>query len=240
MMRSYLIALAALLLAGCAGLPSQLQGVLDGVAGPAAPQAPLTEADMAAGLREALATGASRAVRRVGVTDGYWANPAIKVPLPDSLKKVERALRALGQGRTVDEFHLSLNRAAEQAAPEALPIFTGAIRSMTLADARQILDGSPTAATDYFRGRTLPALTARFKPVVAQATNAAGATRKYKELAGKIGKYVSSFEAQDLDAYVTERALAGLFRTLGDEEMKIRQDPAARTSELLKKVFARP
>jgi hypothetical protein len=227
-------------LTGCAALPPELQGVLGAVAGaPAGGAAPLGEADIAAGLREALATGTGRAVRRVGVTDGYWANPAIKIPLPDSLKKVDRALRALGQGRTVDEFHLSLNRAAEQAVPEALPIFTQAIKGMTLADARRILDGPPTAATEYFRGTTQAALAGRFKPIVVRATDSVGATRKYKDLSERIGKYVTSFEAQDLDAYVTERALAGLFRTLGDEEMKIRNDPAARTSELLRKVFGR-
>jgi len=225
-----------LLLAGCAGLPPELVQVLNGVQG-AASGAPLTEADIAAGLREALATGTGRAVGRIGVPDGFWANPQLKVPLPENLKKVEKALRALGQGRTVDEFHLSLNRAAEQAVPEALPIFTNAIRGMTLADARAILDGPPNAATEYFRGRTLPALTARFQPIVTRATDSVGATRKYKELAGKVSKYAAGFQAQDLDAYVTERALSGLFRTLGEEEMKIRQDPAARTSELLKKVF---
>lgn len=230
--------LSCLLLAGCAGMPPELQDVLNGVAGVSATQqAALGEADIAAGLREALATGAGRAVRRVGVADGFWANPVVRIPLPESLKKVERALRALGQGATVDEFHLSLNRAAEAAVPEALPIFTNAIKGMTLADARQILDGSPTAATEYFRARTLPALATRFKPIVTRATDSVGATRKYKDLSLKVGKYATSFEAQDLDAYVTDRALAGLFRTLGDEEMKIRQDPAARTSELLRKVF---
>jgi hypothetical protein len=226
----------AILLAGCAGMPDLTQ-VLNGAQGAVAGAPPLSESDIAAGLREALATGTSRAVTRIGVPDGFWANPQLKIPLPENLQKVERALRALGQGRTVDEFHLSLNRAAEQAVPEALPIFTSAIRGMTLADARAILNGSPTAATEYFRGRTLPALSARFKPVVTQATDAVGATRKYKELAGKVSRYATGFQAQDLDAYVTERALSGLFRTLGDEEMRIRQNPTARTSELLRKVF---
>jgi len=231
------IVAATVLLAGCAGLPPELQGVLEQTAQGMAGAGPLSEADIAAGLREALATGTSRAVGRIGVPDGFWANPSLNIPLPDSLKKVEKAMRALGQGRTVDEFHLSLNRAAEAAVPEAVPIFTNAIKAMTLADARQILDGPPTAATEYFRGKTLPALTGRFKPVVMHATSSVGATRKYKELAAKVGRYASGFEAQDLDAYVTERALSGLFRTLGEEERKIRQDPGARTSELLRKVF---
>jgi len=231
------IVAATVLLAGCAGLPPELQGVLEQTAQGMAGAGPLSEADIAAGLREALATGTSRAVGRIGVPDGFWANPSLNIPLPDSLKKVEKAMRALGQGRTVDEFHLSLNRAAEAAVPEAVPIFTNAIKAMTLADARQILDGPPTAATEYFRGKTLPALIGRFKPVVMHATSSVGATRKYKELAAKVGRYASGFEAQDLDAYVTERALSGLFRTLGEEERKIRQDPGARTSELLRKVF---
>lgn len=231
------ILMAGLLLAGCAGMSPEMQGILNDAVLAAGTGTSSGEAEIAAGLREALATGTSRAVGRIGVTDGYWANAQLNIPLPENLKKVEKTLRALGQGRTVDDFHLSLNRAAEAAAPEALPIFRDAIRSMTLQDARAILDGTPTAATDYFRGRTQGPLAARFKPIVMNATSAVGATRKYKELAGKVGKYVSGFEAQDLDQYVTDRALAGLFRTLADEETKIRRDPAARTTELLKKVF---
>jgi len=137
----------------------------------------------------------------------------------------------------VDEFHLSLNRAAEAAVPEATAIFGTAIRAMTLADARRILNGPGNAATEYFRGRTLPALTTRFRPIVTKATASVGATRKYKDLAGKVTRYAPGYEMQDLDGYVTDRALSGLFRTLADEELKIRQDPAARTTELLKKVF---
>lgn len=224
------------IVAGCAGMPPELGQVL-GQMGGMTGTAPLGEADIAAGLKEALAVGTERAVERVGVADGFWRNAAINIPLPEQLKKVEKALRTFGQGRTVDEFHLSLNRAAEAAAPEAAAIFGTAIRSMTLADARQILNGPDNAATEYFRGKTLPALTARFKPIVTKATASVGATRKYKELATKVSKVSSSFQLQDLDAYVTDRALAGLFVTLADEELKIRKDPAARTTELLKRVF---
>ncbi|MGH8481062.1 MAG: DUF4197 domain-containing protein [Nevskiaceae bacterium] len=220
---------AAALAAGCAGLPPELAGVL----GPT----PLAEHEIAAGLKEALAVGTERAVARIGVRDGFWLNRDVNIPLPESLRKVEKTLRTFGQGRLVDEFHLSLNRAAEAAAPEAVSIFGDAIRTMTLADARQILDGPSNAATEYFRGRTHGALALRFKPIVAKATSSVGATRKYKDLSAKVTKVMPGYELQDLDAYVTERALAGLFRTLADEELKIRQDPAARSSELLKRVF---
>lgn len=197
----------------------------------------LSDSEIAAGLKEALATGTGRSVTRIGRTDGFWQAPALRIPLPESLGKAEKALRSLGQGRTVDEFHLSLNRAAEQAVPEAAAIFGAAIREMTLADARGILQGPDDAATTYFRRTTSAALTARFQPIVSKATASVGATRRYKDLTAKIGKVLPGFAPTDLDAYVTERALAGLFTTLAEEERQIRQNPAARTTELLKKVF---
>ena len=233
-----LAVLAAALLGGCAGLPPELNEVLQGAAGTTAGGgAPLAESDIAAGLKEALAVGTQRAVGRVGAMNGYWSNAAIRVALPDPVKKVEKTLRTFGQGQLVDEFHLSLNRAAEKAAPEAAAIFGDAIRAMTLSDARRILNGPTNAATEYFRGKTYGALTARFRPIVAQATASVGTTRKYKDLNGKVAKLLPGYEVQDLDSYVTDRALGGLFTTLSDEELKIRQDPAARTTELLKKVF---
>lgn len=233
-MKSVFAAVTALLLAGCASMPPALAGVLEQAAGGAQP---LGEQEIAQGLKEALAVGTERAVHRIGTVDGFWRNASIVIPLPDQLKRVEKTLRTLGQGRSVDEFHLSLNRAAEAAVPEAAAIFGTAIRGMTLADARQILNGPNNAATEYFRGKTLPALSARFKPIVTKATASVGATRKYKDLAAKVSKVSSSFQLQDLDAYVTDRALVGLFVTLANEELKIRQDPAARTTELLKRVF---
>lgn len=223
-------------LAACAGMPPELQQVFDGAVQQAA-GGNLSEADIAAGLKEALATGTQRAISRIGITDGFWQNPGLKIPLPDSLTRVEKTLRMLGQGGKVDEFHLSLNRAAEQAVPEAASIFGQAIRGMSLADARSILRGAPNAATEYFRGKTSDALTQRFAPIVARATASVGATRKYKDLSGKVGKFATGFELQDIDAYVTSRALSGLFQTLGDEEQRIRQDPAARTTEILRRVF---
>ena len=235
MRRLIVVAVTCLGLAGCAGMPPELAEVL-GPAGGLPGVAP-TEYEIAQGLKEALAVGTERAVGRLGVRDGFWLNRSVNIPLPESLRKVEKTLRTFGQGKVVDEFHLSLNRAAEAAAPEAVSIFGDAIRGMTLADARGILNGPNNAATEYFRGRTSAALAARFNPIVAKATASVGATRKYKELSGKVTKYVPGYQMQDLDAYVTDRALAGLFVTLASEELKIRQDPAARSTELLKKVF---
>jgi hypothetical protein len=234
MKNAIVLTLAGLLLAGCANLPPELQGVLDQAAGS---EAALGEGDIAAGLKEALATGTQRAISRIGVTDGFWKNVSLRIPLPENLQKAEKALRMFGQGERVEEFHLSLNRAAEKAVPEAASIFGNAIRAMSLADARQILNGPPTAATDYFRGKTTTTLMERFKPVVSRATASVGATREYKDLAVKVARYMPGFETQDIDAYVTDRALSGLFQTLGEEEKRIRQDPAARTTELLRRVF---
>lgn len=233
MRRPLAATLGAFLLAGCASLPSELTGVLESGAAAAGPG----ELEIAQGLKEALAVGTERAVARVGVRDGFWLNRDVNIPLPESLRKVEKTLRTFGQSRLVDEFHLSLNRAAEAAAPEAAAIFGDAIRAMTLGDARQILNGPDNAATEYFRGRTQGALALRFRPIVAKATASVGATRKYKDLAGKVAKIAPGYEMQDLDAYVTDRALAGLFTTLAAEELRIRRDPAARTTELLRRVF---
>ena len=241
MKRAAIVVTAGLLLGACANMPSDFQNVLDSVAGGGAPAggSALGEGDIAAGLKEALSTGTQRAISRIGVMDGFWKNPKLQIPLPENLQRTEKTLRMIGMGDKVDEFHLSLNRAAEKAVPEAATIFGNAIRAMTLADARSILHGGPTAATEYFKDKTSGALTARFKPIVTQATDSVGATKKYKDLAGKVGRYVPSFQGEDIDGYVTDRALAGLFTTLGEEEQRIRQDPAARTTELLKKVFGR-
>jgi hypothetical protein len=227
---------AVVLLGGCAGMPPELAGVLEQAAGGGG-MTSLSESEIVAGLKEALSTGTGRAVSHIGVTDGFWRNPQINVPLPEQVRKVEKTLRTLGQGKLVDEFHLSLNRAAEAAVPEATQIFVTAIRDMTLSDARRILHGADNAATEYFRGRTLPALTTRFRPIVTRTTASVGATRKYKDLSAKISKYAPGYQLQDLDGYVTDKALAGLFTTLAGEELKIRRDPAARTTELLKRVF---
>jgi hypothetical protein len=235
MKRALMVVVTAAGLAGCAGMPPELAEVL-GPAGNVMGASP-SEYEIAQGLKEALSVGTQRAVGYLGVRDGFWLNRAVNIPLPDSLRKVEKSLRTFGQGKVVDDFHLSLNRAAEAAVPEAAAIFGDAIRGMTLTDASRILNGPNNAATEYFRSRTSGALTARFEPIVAKATASVGATRKYKDLSAKVAKFVPGYQMQDLDAYVTDKALTGLFITLAGEELKIRQDPAARTTELLKKVF---
>ena len=204
------------------------------------PSAGLGDAKIADGLKEALQVGTEKAVGLTGQTDGYFGNTLIKILMPERMRTVERGLRALGQGERVDEFVLSMNRAAERAAPAAKSIFWDAITAMTFEDGRRILQGSSTAATDYFRDKTTGALTTAFGPVVSSAMNEVGVTRQYKELVGAAQALpFVSVEALDLDRYVIGKALEGLFVVVGQEEQKIRTDPAARLTPLLQEVFGR-
>lgn len=198
----------------------------------------LQEKDIAAGLKEALRIGADNSVTRVGQIGGYLDNPKIRIPLPSPLAKTEKMLRFAGYGAQLDAFETSMNRAAEKAAPQAKEIFWQAIGDMTLDDAQQILDGGDTAATDYFAERTRPKLAELFSPIVHDSMATVGATSKFQQLDTTL-KSLPFGEALsfDLDRYVTDGALNGLFAVLGEEERKIREDPAARTTELLKKVF---
>lgn len=160
--------------------------------------------------------------------------------MPEKLRNLEKGLTAVGYGPQVDEFVLSMNRAAEQAAPFAKQIFWDAVGEMTFQDARKILSGHETAATDYFKSRTTDKLTVAFRPVVDQAMNEVGVTRQYKELVGRFQTipFVKS-ESFDIDHYVVTKALDGLFHVLGEEERKIRTNPAARVTDLLKEVFGK-
>lgn len=200
----------------------------------------LSDAKIASGLKEALQIGTERTVSVTGRPDGYFKNTAIKILMPTPLQPLEKGLRAMGYGPQVDELILSMNRAAERAAPAAKPIFWDAIAAMRVDDARKILSGSPTAATEYFRGKTSERLSAAFRPVVAQAMNDVGVTRQYKELVGRAQTipFVKS-EAFDLDHYVVAKSLDGLFHVLGEEEQKIRTNPTARATTLLKEVFGK-
>jgi hypothetical protein len=178
-------------------------------------------------------------VSLTGKADGYFLNQAIKILMPERLHTLERGLRAVGYGPQVDEFVLSMNRAAEQAAPHAKEIFWSAIGEMTFEDTRKIWSGPDTAATEYFKSKTTDRLTAAFRPVVESAMNQVGVTRRYKDLVGRFEQlpFVRS-EAFDLDRYVVGKSLDGLFHVLAEQEKQIRTNPLARTTDLLKEVFA--
>lgn len=193
---------------------------------------------IADGLKEALRIGAANAVGITGRVDGYFLNEAIKILLPEPLRKVERALRIAGFGKKLDELVLGMNRAAEAAAPFAKDIFGNAIRQMTFADAAKILKGGDTAATDYFREKTTPELTTLFRPPVAKVMGEVGVTQQFSQFFRQISRLpFLKIDSLDLEGYVVERALFGLFHVLGQEETKIRRDPAARVTGLLKEVF---
>lgn len=191
-----------------------------------------------AGIKEALAVGTERAVRSLGRENGYFGNAAVKILMPSSLQKVAEVAKMAGYQKQVDEFILSMNRAAEAAAPLAAKYFGDAIRAMTLEDVRGILAGGNTAATDFFRRKTSDKLYAAFRPVVSQKVSEVGATRAYKDMMGRYQSVpLMGGQSLDLDDYVTKKSLDGLFFVVGQEEKKIRTNPAARTTDLLKQVF---
>jgi len=198
------------------------------------------EGTTASGLKEALSIGTEKAVSNVSRVDGYFGNQAIKILMPENIQKVGNVLRKIGYQRQVDEFVLSMNRAAEKAAPKAASFFVDAIKEMTFEDARKILGGGDTAATEFFKLKTHDKLYGAFKPVVSSSMDEVGCTRSYKEM---MGKYESvpfmDKQSLDLDHYVTNKALDGLFYMVGQEEKKIRTDPAARATDLLKTVFGK-
>jgi hypothetical protein len=222
--------LAGVLAPACAvaqGLPP--------VAGIPQSQSGTAESKIALGLREALRVGAENAVMRTGRLDGFFANEAIKILMPEKLRRVETGLRAVGYGPKVDEFILAMNRAAERAAGSAKPVFWDAIQRMTIDDARKILTGGDTAATVYFRDHTEEGLATAFRPIVQQATSEVGVTRQYKDLIQ--GLPFGNVQSLDIDEYVVGKTLDGLFYVLSQEEKKIRKDPAARVTAILRDVF---
>jgi hypothetical protein len=193
---------------------------------------------VADGLKEALRIGTNNAVSLTGRLDGYFANEVIKILLPEPIRKIEKALRIAGFGRKLDDLVLGMNRAAEAAAPFAKDIFGDAIRQMTFADAQKIFKGSDTAATDYFREKTTPQLTTLFRPPVAKVMGEVGVTQQFQQFFTQVSKLpFMKMEKLDLEAYVVDRSLFGLFHVLGQEETKIRRDPAARVTAILKDVF---
>ena len=200
----------------------------------------LDESTSASALKEALRLATERAVQSTSQTDGFLANPKIRIGLPGVLGKMESGLRAIGMGAQVDELEVSMNRAAEKAAGEATPVFVDAIHQMTFQDAAHILSGGDTAATDYFRKTTSEPLRTRFRPIVETAIQGVGLAKQYDALVGSYQSLPFASAPQfDLASYVTDKTLAGLFTIVGDEEKKIRTNPAARATDLLKQVFGR-
>jgi hypothetical protein len=199
----------------------------------------LTTGEIASGLKEALAKGVEKAVSSLGQTNGFLGNVDVKIPMPEKLADIEKGLRMMKQDKYADEFVATMNHAAEAAVPEASAIIGDAIRSMTIEDAKNILNGPDDAATQYFRKAGEPRLREKFLPIVKQATEKAGVTAAYKKLTGKAG-FMADFlkkENLDVDKYVTDKALDGLFKMVAVEEKEIRKNPMARTTDLLKKVF---
>ncbi len=199
----------------------------------------LTNDEIVSGLKEALSVGATNSANKLSSVDGFFANAAIKVLMPPEAKKVETALRTAGMGKLVDNAILSMNRAAEEASKSAAPIFVNAITSMSITDALNILKGSDTAATGYLRGKTVAALTSAFRPVIDTALQKTSATSYWKTVFDAYNKLPTTFNKinPDLAGYVTEKSLSGMFYQVAQEEQKIRKDPAARVSDILKKVF---
>lgn len=208
----------------------------------------LSENQMVQGLKEALGKGVQTAVASLGRNDGFLTNVNVKIPMPGKLQSVEKALRALQQEKLADEFVNTMNHAAERAVPEAAAVFSDSIKQMTITDAKNILTGTTNAATEYFRKTTQTNLYAKFLPIVQTATDKAGVTAAYKNMMSRAA-VSSQFtgwlgstglvkpEDMDIDAYVTRKAMDGLFTMVAAEEKKIRENPVARTTDVLKQVF---
>jgi Protein of unknown function (DUF4197) len=199
----------------------------------------LSESKVASGLKQALQVGSENAVKIVGKPNGYFSNPAIKIEMPKDLHLLESGMRELGFGPKIDEFILSMNRSAEAAAPAARKIFIDAIFAMTFEDAKRILSGDNTAATQYFKEKTTGQLTDAFTPVVKKTMDENGVVRQYDALTEQYKNIpFAKSQSLDIDHYVVSKALDGLFYELGEQEKQIRTNPAARTTDLLKEVFA--
>jgi hypothetical protein len=219
-------------------------GLLKGVLGEPAGQSTnsgvdaLSTTEINAGLKEALARGAESAVTQLGRKDGFFGDAKLKIPLPPTLQKAEKAMRLMGMGKQADDLVLSMNRAAEAAVPEAKTLLVGAVKEMTLEDAKGILTGGQTSATDFFRRKTEAKLTERFQPVVKATTDKVGLAQQYNRYAGMAAQFnlVDKSQAR-VEDYVTQQALDRLYVVIGEEEAAIRANPVQAGSELLKKVF---
>ena len=235
--------------------PSSRAGLLDflGLGQPKTNQpaasttaAALSNPEVVQGLKEALGKGLQQAITQLGHNDGFLTNLNVRIPMPPRLQTIDHALQAMGEGKLVDDFIASMNHAAEQAVPDAAEVFAQALQNMTIEDAKGILTGTTNAATEYFRRTTETNLFVRFLPIVKQATDQVGVTSTYKKLMeratpagtlGSFGRALLGSDTVDVDSYVTQKALDGLFTMVATEEQRIRQNPVARTTALLQKVF---
>jgi hypothetical protein len=204
----------------------------------------LSQDQIGQGLKEALGNGVQAAITNLSRPGGFLDNPKVKIPMPEKLQSVEKTLRAMKQDRYADEFVTTMNHAAEAAVPEAMPIFTDALKNMTIDDARKLLTSGNDSATQFFKDKGEKRIQEKMMPVIKQATEKTGVTAAYKKLldqAGSgssfLGKLGLNTASLDVDSYVTQKASDGLFKMIAEEEKRIRENPAARTTELLEKVF---
>jgi hypothetical protein len=198
----------------------------------------LSEADALSGVRTALEKGAASAVSLLGRADGFLGNPKVRIPLPPVLEDAQQMLKVIGQQKRVDDLVTAMNRAAEAAVPEAKALLVAAVKSMSVEDARQLVQGGDTSVTDFFAGKTREPLGVKFLPIVTRATEKVSLATKYNALAGKAAGFgLLKREDANIQGYVTEKALDGLYLMIGEEERKIRENPAAAGSAILKKVF---
>lgn len=201
------------------------------------PNGGLSNTEIVSGLKEALSLGTQKSSQQLSGVDGFFKNAAVKILMPEEAKKVESTLRSVGMGSMVDKAILSLNRAAEDAAKGAGNIFINAVKQMTITDAVNILRGGDFAATNYFKAKTTAALTESFRPAIQNSLKNVNATRYWNDVFSVYNQFSNTKIETDLTAYVTAKAMDGIFYQLGLEEQKIRKDPVARTTDILKKVF---
>ncbi len=200
--------------------------------------ADLSQKDAAGGVRAALERGAQVAVETLGRENGFWENDKVRIPLPQWLDKGERALKLLGRGKDIDDLKLGVNRAAEQAVPQAKTMLVGAVKSMSVDDAKKILTGGDRSVTDFFQEKTREPLHGKFLPVVTRVTEKIGLAKQYNQLAAQVASFgVIKPEQSTIEGHVTGKALDGLYYMIGEEEKKIRTDPVGTGSDILKKVF---
>lgn len=198
----------------------------------------ISSADQVSGLKQALSDGSIAAVARLGVQNGFLGNPKVKIPLPPSIQRVEGAMRAVGMGKQADDLVLSMNRAAETAVVEAKPLLADAVRKMSVQDARKILTGGDTAATEYFKRNTRSPLTERFLPIVKRATDKVGLAQQYNAIAGRgVAFGLVRDDQATIERYVTQKTLDGLYFMIGEQEKSFRKNPVGASSDIVKRVF---